>query len=179
MSDQSHSVEHPGHGDYERRDIGVGGVIYFLVGLAAFCLLMHFLVTGLFSVLEKRNAATQKTASPLLNNVPADTRHLPAEYRTDAQGRDFEKYLKQNFPAPQLEVDERTQLNSIITGQEDTLSTYDYIDKNAGTVRIPIDRAMELLVQRGVPTRNSASEASAPSTARTKPPSGATKETKQ
>ena len=33
--------------------------------------------------------------------------------------------------------------------EEETLSTYGYIDKNAGTVRIPIDRAMELLVATG------------------------------
>lgn len=153
MSDQPHPVKHAGHGDYERRDIGIGGVLYFLAGLAAFGLVAHFLVTGLYSVLEKKDAADQHPISPLVANAPADTRHLPPDYKTDAQGRDYEKYLKQNFPAPQLEVDERTQLNSIITAQEDTLSTYDYLDKNAGTVRIPIDRAMELLVQRGLPVR--------------------------
>lgn len=41
--------------------------------------------------------------------------------------------------------------------EENTLSTYDYVDKNAGTVRIPIDRAMDLLAQRGLPVRPTAS----------------------
>ena len=43
-----------------------------------------------------------------------------------------------------MEEDERGQLNSIRLKEEQTLSTYDYVDKNAGTVRIPIDRAMDL-----------------------------------
>jgi len=33
------------------------------------------------------------------------------------------------------------------------LNSYDWIDQKAGTVRIPIDRAMQLLAQRGLPTR--------------------------
>jgi len=61
--------------------------------------------------------------------------------------------LKEGFPSPQLEVNERTELNDERLREENTLSTYDYVDKNAGTVRIPIDRAMELVAQRGLPTR--------------------------
>ena len=52
-----------------------------------------------------------------------------------------------------MEIDERTQLNKVRLYEENTLNTYDYVDKDAGTVRIPIDRAMDLLVQRGLPTR--------------------------
>ncbi len=38
--------------------------------------------------------------------------------------------------------------------EEQTLSSYDYIDQKAGTVRIPIDRAMDLIAQRGLPVRS-------------------------
>ncbi|HTW57814.1 MAG TPA: hypothetical protein VMD99_06785 [Terriglobales bacterium] len=133
-----------GHGDYERRDIGIAGVLYFLIGLAVFMLLAHLVVTSLFHYLDQRSKAEQTPVSPMVTNAPVDTRHLPTDYRD---------YLKQNFPSPQLEVDERTQLNGIITAQEEQLSTYGYIDKQAGTVRIPIERAMELIAQRGLPVR--------------------------
>ena len=33
-----------------------------------------------------------------------------------------------------------------------TLTTYGWVDAQAGIVRIPIDRAMELLVARGMPS---------------------------
>ena len=36
------------------------------------------------------------------------------------------------------------------------LTTYGWVDKNAGTVRIPIDRAKELLLERGLPVRGHA-----------------------
>ena len=71
---------------------------------------------------------------------------------------DYRDYLKQNFPSPQLEIDERNQLDKIRLDEEQTLSTYDYVDQNAGTVRIPIDRAMDLIAQRGLPVRVQTSE---------------------
>ena len=153
MTDQTNPVKPGTHGDYERRDIGAAGVLYFLAGLVALGLVTHFLVSGLYSYLDKTSRAHDTPISPLVTNVPGDARHLPPDYRTDAAGSDYEKYLKKNFPAPQLETDERGQLDKIRLDEADTLSTNDYIDKDAGTVRIPIDRAMELIVQRGLPVR--------------------------
>jgi hypothetical protein len=78
--------------------------------------------------------------------------------------------LKENFPAPQLEVNERTELNDERLREENTLNTYDYVDKNAGTIHIPIDRAMDLLVQRGLPVRSqSASSENAPQQSKAQP----------
>ena len=101
--------------------------------------------------------------SPLVTNPLRDTHTLPPQFRTDAEGTDYEKYLQKNFPEPQLEIDERTELNKVRLYEEDRLSTYDYIDKDAGTVLIPIDRAMDLLVQRGLPTRTASTESAAAS----------------
>jgi hypothetical protein len=142
MSDET-SHEN-GHGNYERRDIGIAGVLYFLLALAVAGVFVHFVVSGLYAYLDKRTEANQAPMSPLITNAPTDTRHLPDDYKD---------YLKQNFPAPQLEIDERNQLDSIRTNEAQILSSYDYIDKNAGTVRIPIDRAMDLIAQRGLPVR--------------------------
>jgi len=144
MTNGSHPGNDTGHGDFERRDIGISPVLYFLVALAFFGVIIHFLVAGLYRVLEKQSDAQQLPVSPLITNAPKDTRHLNADYRD---------YLKQNFPSPQLEVDERGQLDSIRVNEEQTLSTYDWIDQKAGTVRIPIDRAMDLIAQRGFPVR--------------------------
>ena len=129
------------HGDYERRDIGVAGVLYFLLGLVVAGIFVHFVATGLFREFEKMSNAEQTIASPLITNAPTDTRHVPRDYPQTA------------FPDPRLEEDERGQLNGIRLKEEQTLSTYDYIDQKSGTVRIPIDRAMELIAQRGLPVR--------------------------
>lgn len=154
MSNDVHTVNPNGHGDYERRDITVEGVVYFLIGLAVAVAIVYFIANGIFDVLNKHFEAEQTPVSPLVTNAPADTRHIPPAY-----GNDYEKYLKESFPAPQLEVNERTELNSERLREEDTLSTYGWVDQNAGVVHIPIDRAMDLLAQRGLPVRSAMTEA--------------------
>jgi len=144
MTSQTKHVNGNDHGDFERRDIGIGGVLYFLIILAAACLFSAFLVDRLYKFLETRNEAEQKPISPLVTNAPKDTRRLSTTYQ---------EYLKQNFPAPQLEINERDQLDKIRLEEEDTLATYGWIDQSAGKVRIPIDRAMDLIAQRGLPVR--------------------------
>ena len=126
-----------GHGSYERRDIGIGGVLYFIAILAVVCIVCGFIVDGLYHYLDKRTEAGQPPISPLLRNAPNDTRKLPAEYKTDSESADYQKYLESNFPAPQLETNERTELNKIRLREDQTLATYDWVDQNAGTVRIP------------------------------------------
>jgi hypothetical protein len=147
MSNEIHPANSPGNGGYERQDIGVAPVVYFLLALVVAGGLVHFVASGFYSYLEKTSEAQQTPVSPLVTNAPADTRHLSADYRD---------YLKQNFAAPQLEIDERNQLDKIRIDEAQTLSTYDWVDQEAGTVRIPIDRAMDLLAQRGLPVRTQA-----------------------
>ena len=153
MSNEIHPAKSTGNGGYERRDIGIPGVLYFLAGLAVSGLLVYFVVTALYSYLEKRSEALQAPVSPLVTNAPADTRKLTTDYKD---------YLKQNFPSPQLEIDERGQLDMIRIDEAQTLSTYDWVDQKAGTVRIPIDQAMDLIAQRGLPVRQQAGSAAAP-----------------
>jgi hypothetical protein len=157
MTDHTQHAKHRGHGDYERSDIGVSGVIYFLIGLAFACVFAYLAAKGLYWYLDKRSEAAQSPVSPLVTNAEKDTRSIPPQY-----GNDYDKYLKEGFPAPQLETDERTELNNERLREADTLSTYGWVDQNAGTVRIPIDRAMELLAQRGLPVRSEAANTDSP-----------------
>jgi hypothetical protein len=144
MSNEPNHANSTGHGSYEHRDIGIASVLYFLAGLAASILLVYFLADGVYAFLDKRIESEQPPVSPMATNAPTDTRHLSVDYRD---------YLKQNFPSPQLETDERTQLDSVRLNEAKTLNTYGWVDQKAGIVRIPIDRAMDLIAQRGLPVR--------------------------
>jgi hypothetical protein len=156
----NHDLKHekvPGHGDYERRDIRVAGVLYFLLGLLIAGGIVHFIVRGLYQYLDNRYETSQPPVSPLVKNSSKDTRRIPQQYKDN----EYEKYLQEGFPAPQLEVNERTELNDIRKREEDTLSTYGWVDQSAGTLHIPIDRAMDLLAQQGLPVRQAGQAASA------------------
>jgi len=152
MSDEIHPTNSTGNGGYERSDIGAAGVLYFLAGLAVFGVFAYLAAAGVYWYLDKRSAAEQVPVSPLVTNSPADTRHIP------------DKYEEKAFPDPLLEKDEFTKINELRVREEQTLSTYDYIDQKTGTVRIPIDRAMDLIAQRGLPVRSQAGTAAAPAT---------------
>jgi hypothetical protein len=153
MTNETNHANANSHGDYERRDIGASVIVYFLISLAVFIFIAYLVTKGVFYELDQRSQEQQTPVSPLVTNAPTDTRHLPSEYKTDSKSTDYEKYLEKNFPAPQLETDERNQLNSVRLNEEQILSTYGYVDQNAGIVRIPIERAMDLIAQRGLPVR--------------------------
>jgi hypothetical protein len=54
-------------------------------------------------------------------------------------------------PGPRLQTSARADLARFRAHEEQTLNSYGWIDRNKGLVRIPIERAMNLLAQRGLP----------------------------
>jgi hypothetical protein len=56
-------------------------------------------------------------------------------------------------PEPRLQVSAPKDLKQYKAAQGEILNSYGWVDQNAGIVRIPIDRAMDILVQRGLPVR--------------------------
>ncbi len=60
--------------------------------------------------------------------------------------------LTQTFPTPRVQIDNGDQDIADLHAREDLLlDNYTWIDQSKGTVRIPIERAMELIAQRGLP----------------------------
>jgi hypothetical protein len=57
------------------------------------------------------------------------------------------------FPEPGLQVDPGDDLRRYVAGEEQVLNSYDWVDRDRGVVRIPINRAMDLLLRRGLPVR--------------------------
>ena len=63
----------------------------------------------------------------------------------------------QPMPAPdvpRLQVTPREDLERLFSQQRSTLNSYGWVDQKSGVVRIPISRAMDLLLQRGLPVRS-------------------------
>jgi hypothetical protein len=141
MTDENKHGNTTGNGGYERQDLQVSGILYFLLTIVVGAAICMAGLRGVFAVLDHREKASQPPVNPLATNVPTDTRHIVPGYPQSV------------FPNPKLEEDERGQLNGIVIEEERTLNSYGWVDEKAGTVRIPIKRAMELIVQRGLPAR--------------------------
>jgi hypothetical protein len=61
-------------------------------------------------------------------------------------------------PAPRLQVMPAEHLKVYRAEEDVQLNTYGWVDKGAGIVHIPIERAMELSLQRGFPVRKGVEE---------------------
>jgi hypothetical protein len=123
---------------FEREDLSARAIIAFLIGLAVFVIIVHFAVTGLMRFADEYTHAHQKPKSPLVALTP-DTRAVtPAEIA--------------KVPQPRLETDEATEIFGFREEEEERLNTYGWVDQKAGIVHIPIERAMQLIAQRGLPT---------------------------
>lgn len=55
------------------------------------------------------------------------------------------------FTGPRLQVAPPLDMEEMEAAENEVLDSYDWIDREAGIVRIPIDRAMDLLAERGLP----------------------------
>jgi hypothetical protein len=141
MTEETKHDSTTGHGSYEHQDLQASGVLYFFLGLAVVTLLCIVGLRGVFAVLDRREKALEPPVNPLITRVPEDTRHIPKDYE------------EKGFPDPLLEKDEHSKIDDLRSKEEKMLYSYGWVDEKAGTVRIPIERAMELLVQRGLPVR--------------------------
>jgi hypothetical protein len=60
----------------------------------------------------------------------------------------------ERFPKPNLQIDDdHAERMALYTAQDDELNSYGWVNRSDGIVHIPIDRAMDLLLQRGLPNR--------------------------
>jgi hypothetical protein len=59
-------------------------------------------------------------------------------------------------PAPALEAKSGQTLDPYRAAQQQQLNSYGWTDRSVGTIHIPIDRAIDLTAQRGLPARPAA-----------------------
>jgi hypothetical protein len=116
---------------YEESDARPSTIFGWLLGLAAVVAAVVWLVGLLFAGLERR-AARRDVESPVrAPSSPALPAPLP--------------------PGPRLQSDPAGELAQHRALEARRTEEYAWIDRPAGVVRVPVERAMELLLERGLP----------------------------
>ena len=131
--------------------VSYSGIAWFVVILTATTIACQLIVWGAFEFMEWRVARADAARAP-----------LAAERARPAIDRGRVVTSTPESPQPALLVTEPIALREHRANEASTLSEYSWVDRNAGTVRIPIDRAKTLLIERGLPTRPGAATAAAP-----------------
>ena len=119
---------HPnGQAFIESDGISYRGIVVFVVILAVTTFICQGIVVAMFKYFDADAAKSGATRAVMA--APAGT--MP--------------------PAPNLLLDEPANLKHFRMTEDEVLQTYGWQDKNAGTVRLPIHRAKELVLERGFP----------------------------
>jgi hypothetical protein len=141
---------------YEQSDVRVVGIVVFLTALAIFVAVAGLLTYGMGKVI---NAHLNKEDGPTTKwTKTADIRQLGDLANNPAMQKKVAE-LTQEFPTPRLQLDDGNQDVADLHQREDLLlDHYTWVDESKGKVRIPIERAMELIAQRGLPVTPAAAE---------------------
>jgi hypothetical protein len=143
MSDEMMNHGHAGQeAEYEHEDLGTRGIFVFLVGLVVSGIVIYFIIVGMYSFLDKYERSQMATASPL---VP-----LQGEMSRVTTKDEVDAMFKDNG-APMLEINERGQFRDFLMSQEEQLNSYGWVDERSGVAHIPIEHAMDLLVEQKLP----------------------------
>jgi len=113
---------------HEQRDANVRPIVLTGIGLALSLAVVGVIVYGILRYLEA-NPPTRVQTNPMA----AFDAQIP--------------------PAPRIEEHPAIEIEQLHAQEDQILSTYGWIDKSKGVIRIPIDRAMEIQMERGFPTR--------------------------
>jgi hypothetical protein len=138
---------------YERSDVKPSGIMVFLTALSIFVVVTAVLCYGvgkvLFSHMAKEDVKEYGPKSKWTTTV--DVRplgNMPSN--PEMQGKLVQ--MTQQFPTPRLQTDDGSQEIADLHSKEDLLlEHYTWANQSQGKVRIPVERAMELIAQRGLP----------------------------
>ncbi len=120
----AHQVERPDA--FEHTDVAPAGIYLFFLGLGTTILVTLLAIYWLFGWFTH----ARSSLLPFPSGRP-----------------DLE------FPQPRLQAEPLIDLHALHAQEDAVLNTYGWVDRKAGAVRIPVDRAMELLSQHGLPAR--------------------------
>ncbi len=122
---------------YEKSDLKPKPIVLFAVMLTVVTILVFVASYGMIRFLGWWDRARLETpASPLA------TRTIPAE--------------------PRLQVKAPKDLQALRAAEQEVLTSYGWVSREAGVARIPIERAMQLVLERGLPERKVPTPSAAP-----------------
>ncbi len=135
MAEANHSQETSAstRAGHELGDLSPRNIVLFAVALSAAIVLVLLVSYGL---LRRFANVEMRSETPL--NPLASTRQVA--------------------PGPRLQVNPEKDIREMRAAEDARLNSYGWVDPTAGIVRIPIDRAMEILAQKGLPARAAAEE---------------------
>ena len=121
---------------YETRDVKLRPLAVFVAGLAVVFMVTYLVVFVLIRLFTGQAAREDAQVAPSSVSRPAPT---PGEERLP--------------PEPRIQANPAADMDTLRQQEDAVLTTYGWVDRPAGVVRIPIDVAMKQVLEEGLPVR--------------------------
>lgn len=118
---------------HEESDVNVRAILGFGAGLLVLAVVVHLFLWWLLGAYNRQAERSQAHIYPL------------------AAGQQ-----EQAPPGPRLQDNPQKDMRDLRAKQEALLKGYAWVNRGSGIARIPIEEAMRILVERGLPTREAA-----------------------
>ena len=118
---------------YEPRDVNARAVAIFALGLVVCAIVIYVSLVALFALFHRQHPSPDPPS------------------REVVQPRIL-------APEPRLQTNPAADIDAFRATEEGKLNSYGWVDKQHKVARIPIKRAVELIVQRGLPARGSGTQ---------------------
>jgi len=150
MSDSRHHGNDSIELGHEESRVQVAGVTWFIIILSISVVFIGWLMVALINSFEGREQKSEVESRP--SPFAAERPKIPPEPRLQlAPGS--EEQIDKRVP-PDLKTQHPLQeMKELRSNWEKQLNGYGWVDEQGGVVRIPIEDAKRLLLQRGLPTR--------------------------
>ena len=167
------SQAHPSLG-YEASDVNTHDVLVFLLSLGVFVAIFFLFVFYMGKVINTQLVKHDGPPSKWNTATAAPHKMGKSMQSVSAMEQQQLQSMTQRFPTPRLQMDDGNQDLVDMHQREDLLlDHYTWVDKQQGVVRIPINQAMELIVEKGLPVApggSATAEESAMDAAKITPP---------
>ena len=146
-----------GNPGYEVQDVNVGGIVTFLTGLSGFLLIFFIFCFVMGKAINTGLLKEDGPADKWHGGMPGHENELSRKREDLTSNATLEQRefagMTQSFPTPRLQTDDGNQDTADMHAREDLLlENYSTgADLPSGAVRIPIERAMQLVAQHGLP----------------------------
>ncbi len=134
--------------DYDRSDLSARGILLFLAGLLVAGIFIELVIWGMFRFLSHSTLFAQGNPSPMVQAQKAMPERAPGAGLQNTQ-----PVNTQVFPTPRLQTNDVADMNNFLNREKNILYPAEPFEDSAGAIHIPINQAMGLIVERGLPVR--------------------------
>lgn len=142
---------HAGEAQHETSDVNIKVIVGSGVFLVVCGILIHVLLFGFYKILDSQMEKLNATPNPMMQSEVAPGGKTMTAETSEETAKRLNRTFGGNALNPMLQVDDVRDMDIMRKSQNAQIDEYHWLNKDTGSVTIPVERAIDLLAERGLP----------------------------